>query len=412
MINLLEMITIKWTTRNKTYYEQKGYQYTKLGDEFQVYLKDLPQNSAEKVPVVCDCPDCSNRNTVTPLRNYNKIIKNNGIYRCKNCAFKESMHIRDNKSKQRLFQLFLQKCNEHDCIPITTFDNFTGCDCYMEYICPIHGKTSTLMSRISNENAWCYKCGKIHMAEKQRLSPEKVKELIESKNNNLLLNPDDYINATTKNLQVVCGTCHTVFTTSYSSVYNSDGRCSKCGQLIGGNLNRTTKEELIELATIDGVCMVLNPDNYVDMYTPLLFTCVECGNSFSSKPHNYVKRGFCRCENCQLYSKGEETIASFLDNNKITYVRQMKFKECIDKRMLPFDFYIPQHNLLIEYNGKQHYCPIDYFGGIENFEQQKKHDQIKTEFAKQNNITLLTIPYTEFDNIETILNIQLFKQSE
>ena len=56
------------------------------------------------------------------------------------------------------------------------------------------------MSRISNENAWCYKCGKIHMAEKQRLSPEKVKELIESKNNNLLLNPDDYINATTKNL--------------------------------------------------------------------------------------------------------------------------------------------------------------------------------------------------------------------
>ncbi len=68
---------------------------------------------------------------------------------------------------------------------------------------------------------------------------------------------------------------------------------------MGGNLNRTTREELIELATIDGVCMVLNPDNYVDMYTPLLFTCVECGNSFSSKPHNYVKRGFCRCENCQ-----------------------------------------------------------------------------------------------------------------
>ena len=60
-------------------------------------------------------------------------------------------------------------------------------------------------------------------------------------------------------------------------------------------------------------------------------------------------------------------------------------------------------NLLIEFNGEQHYYPIDYYGGEEAFKLQKKHDKMKKQYAKNNNIDLLIISYLEFKNINTIL---------
>lgn len=408
MVNLMEMIPIKWTTRNKKYYEDKGYKYTKLGDEFFIYLKDLPENSQMRVHVICDCEDCTDKDVFTPYRNYNKIVYKNGLYRCKPCSFKENMRLRDEKSRRRLYDLYLMKCSEKGCTPLTSYDDFNGCDTYVKYICPIHGQTETLMSRISNEDAWCYKCGKMHMAEKCRLTPTQVKQKIENKNNNVLLNAEDYINSATKNLKVICGECHKLFITSLSSIENSDGRCFYCGCRVFGNMARTTKEQLINLATIDEQLTILNPDDYVDMYTELNFICSECGNVFSAKPYNYLKRGFCRCINCQQYSKGEDIIASVFDENGIIYIRQMRFDDCRDQKTLPYDFYVPEYNYLIEYNGMQHYKPVDYFGGWEAFKKVQRHDEIKIEYANNNNIDMLVISYTDFDNIKSILT-KVFK---
>ena len=71
-------------------------------------------------------------------------------------------------------------------------------------------------------------------------------------------------------------------------------------------------------------------------------------------------------------SSGEVYIANYLSNNNILYIPQYKIDECRNKNPLPFDFGIIDENEkllgLIEFQGKQHYEPIDYFGGQENFE--------------------------------------------
>ena len=77
--------------------------------------------------------------------------------------------------------------------------------------------------------------------------------------------------------------------------------------------------------------------------------------------------------------------------------------DLFDVNQLSYDFYIPSANLLIEFNGEQHYYPIDYYGGEEAFKLQKKHDKMKKQYAKNNNIDLLIISYLEFKNINTIL---------
>ena len=63
--------------------------------------------------------------------------------------------------------------------------------------------------------------------------------------------------------------------------------------------------------------------------------------------------------------------------------------------------------MCIEYNGQQHYMPIDYFGGEKHYESQIKHDKIKANYCSNNNINLLIIPYCDVDNIEDILNKEL-----
>lgn len=104
-------------------------------------------------------------------------------------------------------------------------------------------------------------------------------------------------------------------------------------------------------------------------------------------------------------SKGEKLIAEILEKKQIKFIRQKKFDKCKNKRLLPFDFYIKAHNLCIEYDGIQHYEPIDRFGGIYEFKKLNKNDIIKTKYCVDNNINLLRISYK--DNIIEKLNHHL-----
>ena len=71
------------------------------------------------------------------------------------------------------------------------------------------------------------------------------------------------------------------------------------------------------------------------------------------------------------------------------------------------DFYIQESNVIIEYNGIQHYEPIGRFGGKESFIQQQERDMALRQYCKEHGIRLIEIPYWDYDNIETILKKEL-----
>lgn len=114
------------------------------------------------------------------------------------------------------------------------------------------------------------------------------------------------------------------------------------------------------------------------------------------------------CPHCNN-SKGELKIRNFLNINNIKYTYQKKYNGLngIGNGKLSYDFYLPKYNLLIEYQGEQHEISIDYFGGEEALLYRKEHDKRKREYAVTNNIKLLEIWYTDFNNIETILKKEL-----
>ena len=98
---------------------------------------------------------------------------------------------------------------------------------------------------------------------------------------------------------------------------------------------------------------------------------------------------------------------SFFDDNNIAYVSQYRFEDCKNIRTLPFDFYLPDYNICVEYDGELHYKSVDYFGGEKALQDTQMRDDIKTQYCINNNIHLIRIPYWEFENINTILSSEL-----
>ena len=97
-------------------------------------------------------------------------------------------------------------------------------------------------------------------------------------------------------------------------------------------------------------------------------------------------------------SKGETIISKILDSNNIKYYRQKTYSDFKFKNKLRFDFYLPEHNTCIEYDGIQHFEPINFFGGLKSLKHNQKIDKLKNEYCKNNNIKLLRIKYNQ--NIE------------
>jgi very-short-patch-repair endonuclease len=100
-------------------------------------------------------------------------------------------------------------------------------------------------------------------------------------------------------------------------------------------------------------------------------------------------------------SRGEVKILKFLTENNINFIRQKKFKECKNIKLLSFDFYLPEYNMCIEFDGEQHFRTVNEWGGENSYVNIKKNDDIKNDFCDKNSIELIRINYKE--NINDIL---------
>lgn len=124
----------------------------------------------------------------------------------------------------------------------------------------------------------------------------------------------------------------------------------------------------------------------------------SCGFIYKVSPHNYLSGK--RCPRCARFeSKGERRVKKFLTDSNISFIQEYPTR--IQNHLLRFDFYLPQYDLFIEYQGQQHYNKVDFFGGEERFLKQRYLDDIKRDFCGKR---LIEIPYTRYGDVESILN--------
>ena len=137
----------------------------------------------------------------------------------------------------------------------------------------------------------------------------------------------------------------------------------------------------------------------------------ECGNTVKVRSYTLTSKHTqsCGCLRSESFSKFEVFITNILKESLISYDNEYGFDDCrgIGGKRLRFDFYLPDYNTLIEYDGEQHFKPVEYFGGEEAYQNRVKNDEIKNKYCKMHKINLIRIPYTLKEDAvkEIIINI-------
>lgn len=196
---------------------------------------------------------------------------------------------------------------------------------------------------------------------------------------------------------------HNILWNSYPDNVLKGIGCKECGNEKARDKNIKSNDKYVY------DLYIVNPDievieEYKGANIAILHRCKIDGCIWLAKPANILSgKG---CPQCNE-SFGERKIRQWLEKHKIEYNYQKTFEDCRDVRLLPFDFYIPEYNICIEYDGEQHYRPVMFDGkddelAIKQFEKTKYHDEIKTKYCNAHGIHLLRIPY--YKNVEEELN--------
>lgn len=210
-----------------------------------------------------------------------------------------------------------------------------------------------------------------------------------------LVNPDvfvigEYINSYTK-IKHLCLKCGNEWMAKPNSLLHGN-HCPQC------STRRKSHEQYIsELSAKNPNIEVV--EKYINANTNIKHRCLVCSYEWMVKP-SHALHGL-GCPSCRETS-GEQKVKQWLIDNDIQYEYQKRFVDCKNERMLPFDFYLPNYNCCIEYDGAQHFKEVNLWGGQEYLLRRQYNDQIKNDYCKKNNIYLIRIRYNE--DVNEILN--------
>lgn len=301
--------------------------------------------------------------------------------------------------KKLTLEEFIERSNSvHNNRYDYSLSNYINSSSKIEITCHIHGPFyQRAAHHLSGKG--CPKCGGKNFDKNEFL--RKSEEIHNDKYNYSYV---EYTSSHSK-VKILCNKCGDIFLQTPNNHLSGYG-CKKCAVESKAKSDRLTKEEFIAKA-IDVHNDKYNYSlvNYFNCKTSIDIICKKCGKTFSQIPssHLYNKTG---CKKCYSSSKGEEKIRNYLSYNNVVFEEQKRFKKCKYKNVLSFDFYIPEKDICIEFQGRQHYESVDIFGGEKELNKQKIRDLIKKEFCKNNNITLIEIYKSDsiVDKLSTLLN--------
>ena len=248
----------------------------------------------------------------------------------------------------------------------------------------------------------CPKCSK------KKVSHEHFEKLVnrnkESKNFEII---GHYINYKTK-IKCKCKIDNYEWYANPTNLISGTG-CPSCKNKNKGKHKLSNNEFLKRLYEIGNDVIIL--EKYNGIYSKIECKCNICNYIWKTTPQNLL-RG-CACPNCNK-SKGENKIKEIFILHNILFESQKTFSNLfgLGNGLLSYDFYLPQQNILIEYQGEFHDGKAK-FSSNKKLIKQKEHDKRKKQYAIDNNIELLEIWYWDFDKIENILKEKLkFKENK
>lgn len=276
--------------------------------------------------------------------------------------------------------------------------NYSGLRNKITVICPIHGEFTRNADDLLKGRR-CPKCSEENrLQDFQQYFIKKYTEYFPE----LDYSKTQYL-GWDKHVTITCPK-HGDFKVLPSLFLKSKG-CPKCSmEQHGRNMTKSPEDFLKDAKLVHGDKYDYSKVEYINCQTKVCIICPEHGE-FWQTPNSHLQGS--GCPNCSN-SKGENEVCKFLLQHNIKFVREYAIPcNCNSSGYALVDFYLPDLNYFIEYNGIQHYVARRAFGGSFKFEQQQLRDVEVRQYCTNNNINLIEIRYDE--DVWEILNKKLCK---
>lgn len=273
----------------------------------------------------------------------------------------------------------------------------------IKILCKIHGEFSISPDNFLNKSkCGCPRCGEmLRGLSKKSNTQEFINKAILVHSAEYDYSLVDYKGAH-KKVNIICYK-HGDFWQDAAN-HLSGHKCPKCADEKSGNKQRMSQYNFLER------CKEVHKNKYdyskveyKGSYIPITIICHEHGE-FIQQPVVHLQG--CGCVKCRLKNQNKlyELLKNKFSNEEILWEYS---PEWLGKQR--FDISIPKYNIAVEYNGRQHYVPVEKFGGKVGFEKTKQRDIIKKDKCKLHNWTIFDIKYdyTEYDYKLLVSSIQL-----
>lgn len=287
----------------------------------------------------------------------------------------------------------LAKLKHGDTYDYSVSTDYTKADALVTIRCLKHGLFRQRAYGHYNMGNICPKCSK----DRERLGLEaflaKAAEIHKGKYNYKKIK---YLPTTSDMVKIIC-LHHGMFIQRASSHLDGCG-CPACGK----NVNRKTTEQFInESKALFPNKFTYEHTEYINNKHKIILTCIRHG-PFTITPNQHLSHGIC-CPKCNS-SFGEILLRLYLNKYGIVAIEQYRLGT-----LHKFDFAIPDAKILIEFDGQQHFEPVEKFGGVEGYNKRKRNDAIKTELSILAGYDLIRFNYKQIRTLEKALIKKLIK---
>ncbi len=313
--------------------------------------------------------------------------------------------------QDRIYSGFLQFCKENNYSAISAKEEIVNNRTKIKYMCPKHGERETTYSSIISSK----RCRRCAYSERKTRWDDNKEERIDNlfnrvlnkcvENGYRLISTKDDIKTYHSYVEYECPK-HGNHRITICNL-NSGKKCPECQAEKSSQRMRSSVSDVVQKIESCGG-KVLNPEEYKgNAERNLQITCPRCGNVFVTSLVLFTQHGGQLCQDCyRKESIGENRVRKYLEDNNISYVPEHWFEDCRDKHPLRFDFYLPNLNTVIEFDGEQHYREKHYFTS-QRLHDLQRHDEMKNKYCKDKGIKMIRIPYWRLSSTEKILDKEL-----
>lgn len=274
-------------------------------------------------------------------------------------------------------------------------DEYRGNKVLSKFLC--HKCGNTYMARPNSfVNGYrCTRCARKTVGDKLRLKKSDLELKLDSFSKELV---GPYVNTHTP-IRVLCKIHNLEYETFPRNALAGSG-CPVCqAEAISKSNTKSQADFEKQVQELAGESYQV-VGKYLDYSSRVEIKHMLCGH-VSSIPAGHFLYAGTRCYACTSTSKGNDEVARVLDSLGVSYIRE--YRVTIHGRLHRYDFFLPEANVFIEYNGIQHYEPVKLFGGEEEFLNRVERDREKHEYAKELGGEVIDIPYYLYNDVERIL---------